>query len=197
MNLVLYWYLKDSGYSGYKIRIENGVMKHRLHLAIEYIPHYKIWQHFVPKSWKMLADDSVLLLSIVYLYNTEFCTAGWLHTTRHKKYDLRVFRTLFAEYGQKGWEKPLKIWASLVSCYFFLCNFALTWLEHFHHFLNFCDNFWFNEIWHWKYTILFGLTRCDVQYLWLLLSSVGGLAECDITVMHAISHVYGLITLAI
>jgi len=63
--------------------------------------------------------------------------------------------------------------------------------------LNLHENFWCNEIWHCKYAILFGLTRCVVHSLWLLLSGVGGLAESDITVMHAVSHLHGLIIVAI
>jgi hypothetical protein len=37
VDLVLYSHLKDSGYSGYKMKIHKGVMKHSLHLSTEYI----------------------------------------------------------------------------------------------------------------------------------------------------------------
>jgi len=65
----------------------------------------------------------------------------------------------------------------------FLCNFALTWLEHLHHFLNFCCNFHCNALWHCKYAIFLDLTRCDIHSSWLFLSSVGGVAKSYITVI--------------
>ena len=68
-------------------------------------------------------------------------------------------------------------------CFSFLCNFALTWLEHLHHFLNFCCNFRCNALWHCKYAILFDLTGCDIHSPWLFLSSVGGVTKSYITVM--------------
>ena len=36
VDLVLYWHLKDSGYSSYKTKIDKGETKHSLHLATEY-----------------------------------------------------------------------------------------------------------------------------------------------------------------
>ena len=38
------------------------------------------------------------------------------------------------------------LWAVLISCIVFLCNFDLMQLENLHHFLNLRDNFWFNVI---------------------------------------------------
>ena len=70
-----------------------------------------------------------------------------------------------------------------VLCFSFLCNFALTWLEHLHHFLNFCCNFHCNALGHCKYATIFDLTHCDIHSPWLFLSSVGGVAKSYITLM--------------
>ena len=70
-----------------------------------------------------------------------------------------------------------------VLCFSFLCNFALTWLEHLHHLLNFCCNFHCNALGHCKYATIFDLTHCDIHSPWLFLSSFGGVAKSYITLM--------------
>jgi hypothetical protein len=66
MNLVLYWHLKDSGYSSYKIKIQKGVMKHSMHLATQYIPPTQNMDYTLclgaGKHWLMI---KFILLSMV------------------------------------------------------------------------------------------------------------------------------------
>jgi len=57
---------------------------------------------------------------------------------------------------------------------FFLYDFALTQLENLHDFLNLCNTFWFNTIWHRWYTIIIVLTRFGTHDLWAFLSCVVG-----------------------
>jgi hypothetical protein len=63
---------------------------------------------------------------------------------------------------------------SLFIWNFFLCDFALTWLENLHHFINLCDHVRFNVIWHRWYAITFSLTWEGTYDPWLFLSCVGG-----------------------
>jgi hypothetical protein len=63
-----------------------------------------------------------------------------------------------------------------------LRNFALTRLENLHHFLNLHDNFQFNAVWH----------RRSVVVLIFCRRLAGSDGHC-----HALSKVYGLITLVI
>jgi hypothetical protein len=68
--------------------------------------------------------------------------------------------------------KNLLILAGLFFCDFLLRDFAVTWPEDIHRFLNLGDNVCCNTFLHRRYTIIFGLTRCGVHGPWLLLSCV-------------------------
>ena len=57
---------------------------------------------------------------------------------------------------------------------FFLCDFALTWLENLRHFSNLRDHVRFNVIWHRRYMITFSLTWGGMCDPWLFLSRVWG-----------------------
>jgi HD superfamily phosphohydrolase YqeK len=58
-------------------------------------------------------------------------------------------------------------------CDFYLHYFALMQLANLQHFPNLCDNFWFNTIWHKRYTTFFSLTQFGIDDPWPHLS-VGG-----------------------
>jgi len=48
-------------------------------------------------------------------------------------------------------DKPMnKVQAGRILCYF-----ALTLLKNKHHFLNLCDNVWFDVMWYGRYAIIF------------------------------------------
>jgi hypothetical protein len=57
-------------------------------------------------------------------------------------------------------DKYCQVWAGLVLCNFFLCDFAVTRLENLHHF----------QI----YALVFSLTQFGLDKLWLHFSYVGG-----------------------
>jgi len=67
---------------------------------------------------------------------------------------------------------------------FFLCDFALTWLENLCHFSNLRDHVRFNVIWHRWYAITFSLTWGGMCDLWLFLSCVRGQQEAMSTSCH-------------
>ena len=65
------------------------------------------------------------------------------------------------------------IQAGLV-CDFCMHDFALIQLENLQDYPNLCDSFWFNTIWHRRYTIFFSLTQFGKDNPWPHLSRVGG-----------------------
>ena len=54
---------------------------------------------------------------------------------------------MFFKYGVSPYSN-FTVQAGPILCGFFMCDFALMQLENLHHFLNLCDHFWFNMIWH-------------------------------------------------
>jgi len=70
--------------------------------------------------------------------------------------------------------------------YFFLHDFALTWLENLHHFFNLCDNVQSSTIWHGQYAIIFNLTWCGIHDPRLIVL-FWRLAESDVTVTPSVT----------
>ena len=71
-----------------------------------------------------------------------------MHCTINIKTRITIFEDLFV----------LILTQAGLVCDFYLRDFALMQLANLQHFANLCDNFWFNTIWHRRYTIFFSLT---------------------------------------
>jgi len=62
---------------------------------------------------------------------------------------------MFLKYGVSPYS-DFTVRTGLILCDFFMYNFALIHLENLHHFLNLCNDFWFNMIWYRQFVATLG-----------------------------------------